>query len=583
MAVGTEETDFGYRSTMIFKDIIGIDFGTTNSKMAYMLLDEPVVIENDLGRRITPSVVYFKNEKEFTVGELAKHNQIIHPDKVVSSIKREMGTEYKKQVGRFKFPPEYIGALIFQKLIADARQRIGKTFFDAVVSVPANYSDSQRQAIMDAAEIAGVNIIRMINEPTAAALAYGIREDRDRRVLVYDFGGGTFDVSILSVTSGFFDVDASTGEHRLGGDDMDERIIEHITKALKKELGKGAKIDPGLQATLKEAAEEAKIALSTEESTTITIPFVAQGRPPFTMQLTQATFESLIQDLIDRTRVPMEQALEDAGLGKDEIDDILLVGGTTLIPAIRRFVTDFFGKEPLAGDPYTAVAEGAAIAGSTYISEKSRIAKNIEISDVISSSLGVEIADGTLSKVIERNTKIPISRSRLYTNFMGHIPEVIIPVYQGDDEMASDNEFLGSFYISIEPMPAGENKIEVTFEIGEEFGILNVRAYDIDSGNQRTVKFESRSRLSKKEKSKWMKKLVGKGSVHATIVDVSGKTNLDMYLNPVTSIESLKCELIDRGIMNDSDVILIDGKQPEDNMRVSDLDLEDGCEISIGE
>ena len=228
------------------KDIIGIDFGTTNSKMAYMLLDEPMVIENDQGRRITPSVIYFKNETDFSIGEQAKHNQIIYPEKVVSSIKREMGSDYKKSVGRYKFPPEYIGALIFQKLIHDARERTGKTFYDAVVSVPANYSDSQRQAIRDAAEIAGINVVRLINEPTAAALAYGIREDRDRKVLVYDFGGGTFDVSILSVSSGFFDVDASTGEHRLGGDDMDERIVTHVMQALQKHLGKGSKIDPAL-------------------------------------------------------------------------------------------------------------------------------------------------------------------------------------------------------------------------------------------------------------------------------------------------------------------------------------------------
>ncbi|MCA1916495.1 Hsp70 family protein [Methanospirillum hungatei] len=563
------------------KDIIGIDFGTTNSKMAYMLLDEPVVIENDQGSKITPSVVYFKNEKEFSIGEQAKHNQIIHPDKVVSSIKREMGTDYKKQVGRFKFPPEYIGALIFQKLIQDARERTGKTFYDAVVSVPANYSDSQRQAIMDAAEIAGINVVRLINEPTAAALAYGIREDRDRKVLVYDFGGGTFDVSILSVSSGFFDVDASTGEHRLGGDDMDERIIAHITKALQKDLGKGATIDQALQATLKEAAEEAKIALSTEESTRITIPFVAENRPPFTMELTRKTLESLIQDLIERTRAPMERALHDASLEKDEIDDILLVGGTTLIPAVRRFVTEYFGKEPLKGDPYTAVAEGAALAGSTYVPEKSRMAKNVEISDVISSSLGVKIVNGTLSRVIERNTKIPISRTRLYTNSWDYVPEVIVAVYQGEEEMAEDNEYLGEFYISVEPMPAEENKIEVTFSVGEEFGILNVRAYDTDSGNERTVKFESRSRLSKKEKSKWMKKLVGKGSVHVVIGDESGKTTLDMYLNPATSIESLKRELIDRNIMKGDEIIEIGDLIPGDDQRVSDLDLEDGCIITI--
>ncbi|NLL10266.1 MAG: Hsp70 family protein [Methanomicrobiales archaeon] len=563
------------------KDIIGIDFGTTNSKMAYMLLDEPVVIENDLGRRITPSVVYFKNEKDFSIGEQAKHNQIIYPEKVVSSIKRKMGTDYKKNVGRYKFPPEYIGALIFQKLIHDARERTGKTFYDAVVSVPANYSDSQRQAIRDAAEIAGINVVRLINEPTAAALAYGIREDRDRKVLVYDFGGGTFDVSILSVSSGFFDVDASTGEHRLGGDDMDERIIAHVTKVLQKELGKGAKIDQGLQATLKEAAEEAKISLSTEESTTITIPFVAENRPPFTLQLTREKFESLIQDLIERTRDPMERALADASLEKDEIDDILLVGGTTLIPAVRRFVTEYFGKEPLEGDPYTAVAEGAAIAGSTYITEKSRVAKNVEISDVISSSLGVKLVDGSLSRVIERNTKIPISRARLYANAGHFAHEVIIEVYQGEEEMAEDNEYLGEFFISIEPMPDGENKIEVTFSVGEEFGILNVRAYDTDSGNERTVKFESRSRLSKKDKSKWMKKLVGKGSVHVIIGDESGKTTLDMYLNPATSIESLKRELVDREIMTEDEIIEIGDRTPGDDQRVSDLDLEDGCTITI--
>ena len=566
---------------MIHREIIGIDFGTTNSKMAYMLLDEPVVIENGQGKQITPSVVYFKNEKEYTVGEQAKHNQIIYPEKVVSSIKREMGTDYKKQVGRYKFPPEYIGALIFQNLIGDARQRIGKKFYDAVISVPANYSDSQRQAIRDAAEIAGINVVRLINEPTAAALAYGIREDRDRKVLVYDFGGGTFDVSILSVSSGFFDVDASTGEHRLGGDDMDDRIVEYVTKMLQKELGKGTKIDPALHATLKEAAEEAKIALSTQESTTITIPFVAQGRPPFSMVLTREKLEKLIQDLIERTRTPMEQALQDSSLEKDDIDEILLVGGTTLMPAVRKFVTDFFGKEPLSGDPYTAVAQGAAIAGTEYVTEKSRVARNVEISDVISCSLGVEIADGTLSKVIERNTKIPIARTRLYTNYSDFVPQVIIPVYQGDEEIARDNEFLGHFFISIEPMPAEENKIEVTFEVGEEFGILNVRAFDSDSGNQRTVKFESRSRLSKKDKSKWMKKLVGVGSVHVHVQDSSGTTTLDMYLNPSASLADLKRELMEKGVMEETETIVCNGQEWGEDQRVSDLGLEDDSDILI--
>lgn len=568
---------------MIHREIIGIDFGTTNSKMAYMLIDEPVVIENAEGKQITPSVVHFKNEKEYTVGDQAKHNQIVFPDKVVSSIKREMGTDYKKSVGRHKFPPEYIGALIFKKLVDDAYTRVGKKFIDAVVSVPANYSDSQRQAIRDAAEIAGINVVRLINEPTAAALAYGIREDRDRKVLVYDFGGGTFDVSILSVSSGFFDVDASTGEHRLGGDDMDARIVDHVLKALKKQLGKGATIDPGLLATVKEAAEEAKIVLSRDESTTISIPFVAENKPPFSMVLTREVFESLIMDLIERTKEPVEQALEDCALEKEDIDDILLVGGTTLIPAVRSFVSGYFGKEPLAGDPYTAVSLGAAIAGTEYVTEKSRSPKNVEISDVISCSLGVQVADGTMSKVIERNTKIPIARTRMYTNAGDFSDEVIIPVYQGDEEMADDNESLGQFFISIEPMPAGHNHIEVTFEIGEEFGILNVMAKDAASGNQRSIKFESRSRLSKKDKSKWMKKLVGAGSVHVNVIHSSGKVTLDMFLNPSTTIADLKRDLQEKGLLGVDETIACNDGEPEDEQRVSDLQLQDGSEIIIQE
>jgi len=566
---------------MIERDILGIDFGTTNSKMAYMLLDNPEVIENSEGKTITPSIVHFKGEKSYTVGELAKRNQIANPDQVVSSIKREMGTDYYKKVGRYKFPPEYIGALIFKKLIDDAEIRIGKKFFDAVVSVPANYSDSQRQSIRDAAEIAGINVVRLINEPTAAALAYGIREDLDRKVLVYDFGGGTFDVSVLTVASGFFDVDASTGEHRLGGDDIDARIVEHVTKKLHRQLGVDTKKDLALLATLKETAEEAKIALSTAMKTTITIPFVASGKPPFSMVLTRETLDSLIKDLIENTKIPMEQALQDASIEKNEIDDILLVGGTMLIPAVREFVRDYFGKEPLSGDPYTAVALGAAIAGIEYGKEKTRNAKNIEISDVVSCSLGVKIADGTLSKVIERNTKIPISRTRGYTNAGDFVDEVIIPVYQGDEEMAEDNEFLGEFWINIEPLPFGQNRIKVTFEIGEEFGILNVTANDDDSGNLRSVKLESRSRLSKKEKSKLMKKLLGIGSVHVDIKNTSGKVTLDMFLNPSGTISDLKRELKEKGIIGDNDTIVCNDIEPNDSQRISGLNLDDDSVILI--
>jgi molecular chaperone DnaK len=563
------------------RNILGIDFGTTNSKMAYMLLDEPVIIDNREGKKITPSIVYFKNESEVIVGEIAKRNIIVHPEDTVSSIKREMGTDFKKKIGRYKFPPEYIGAHIFKKLADDAQNQLGKKFTDAVVSVPANYSDSQRQSIKDAAEIAGLNVLRMINEPTAAALAYGIREDRDRRVLVYDFGGGTFDVSILSVSSGFFDVDSSAGEHRLGGDDIDVRIEEHVSKKLYQQLGVDVKNDLALRSTLREASEEAKIALSSNESTTINIPFVAANKPPFSMTLKRTELNGMIADLIERTKKPIEQALNDASLEKNEIDDILLVGGTTLIPAVHEFVTQFFGKEPLKGDPYEAVALGAAIAGVEYGKEKSMKAKNIEISDVISSSLGVYTADGTISKILERNTKIPISRTRNYTNAGDFTDEVIIKVYQGEGEYPEECEHLGDFWISVEPMPANQDRIDVTFEVGKEFGILNVTAIEKLSGSQRTVKMEARSRLSKKDKSKWMKKLLGIESIEVNITNISTRDTLTIYLNPGQTVLDLKEDLKKKGIMEEKQRIFYDGIALEDDQIISRTNITAGSTLEI--
>jgi molecular chaperone DnaK len=563
------------------RNILGIDFGTTNSKMAYMLLDEPVIIENREGKKITPSIVYFKNEDEVMVGEIAKRNIIVHPEDTVASIKRDMGTDFKKKIGRYKFPPEYIGACIFKKLADDAQNQLGKKFTDAVVSVPANYSDSQRQAIKDAAEIAGLNVLRMINEPTAAALAYGIREDRDRRVLVYDFGGGTFDVSILSVSSGFFDVDSCAGEHRLGGDDIDALIEEHISKRLYEQLGIDVKKDLALRSTLREASEEAKIALSFAESTTITIPFVAANKPPFSMVLTRAAFNSMIADIIERTKKPTEQALNDASLEKNEIDDILLVGGTTLIPAVREFVTQFFGKEPLKGDPYEAVALGAAVASMEYGKEKSTTAKNIEISDVISSSLGVYTADGTISKILERNTKIPIARTRNYTNAGDFADEVIVKVYQGEGEYPEECEHLGDFWISVKPMPANEDLIDVTFEVGKEFGILNVTAIEKLSGSQRTVKMEARSRLSKKDKSKWMKKLLGVESIEVNVINVSTRDALAIYLNPGQTAGDIKKELIEKGIMGEKERIFYNGIELEDDQTISETNITGGNTLEI--
>ncbi len=563
------------------RNIFGIDFGTTNSKMAYMLLDEPVIIENSEGKNITPSIVYFRNEDEAIVGEIAKRNIIVHPEDTVASIKREMGTDFKKKIGRYKFPPEYIGAHIFKKLADDAQNRLGKKFTGAVVSVPANYSDSQRQSIKDAAEIAGLNVLRMINEPTAAALAYGIREDRDRRVLVYDFGGGTFDVSILSVSSGFFDVDSSAGEHRLGGDDIDARIEEHVSKKLYEQLGIDVKKDLALCATLREASEEAKIALSFSESTRINIPFVAANKPPFSMVLTRATLNSMISDLIERTKKPIEQALNDASLEKNEIDDILLVGGTTLIPAVREFVTQLFGKEPLKGDPYEAVALGAAVASMEYGREKSTAAKNIEISDVISSSLGVYTADGTISRILERNTKIPIARTRNYTNAGDFADEVIVTVYQGEGEYPEECEHLGDFWISVEPMPANEDLIDVTFEVGKEFGILNVTATEKLSGSKRTVKMEARSRLSKKDKSKWMKKLLSVESIEVNVLNISTRDTLTIYLNPYQTVFDLKKELKEKGIMGENERIFYGSVVLEDDKTISETNMKGGSTLEI--
>jgi len=281
----------------------------------------------------------------------------------------------------------------------------------------------------------------------------------------------------------------------------------------------------------------------------------------------------MISDLIERTKKPVEQALNDASLEKSEIDEILLVGGTTLIPAVRKFVTEYFGKEPLKGDPYDAVALGAAIASTEFIKEKSRVAKNIEISDVISSSLGVEVADGTISRIIERNTKIPIARTRNYTNAGDFLDKVIIPVYQGEGAYPEEDEFLGEFWISIEPMPIHQNKIDVTFEVGKEFGILNVTAKDTDSGNQRTVKLEARSRLSKKEKNKWMKKLLGVESAHVTILNEAREVSLDLYLNPWEAVSDLKSELMELGVLGEHETIYYNGTELEDARRISDLQL----------
>lgn len=564
-------------------DIIGIDFGTTNSKMAYMLLDMPVMIENAEGKKVIPSVVHFAESGEVIVGEFAKRSLVAYPSRTIASIKRQMGSGFRMKLGKFKYPPEYIAAHILGKLVKDAELRTGKKFRDAVISVPANYLDAQRQAIRDAGEIAGLNVVRMINEPTAAAIAYGYREDRERRVLVYDFGGGTFDVSILTIGGGFFDVDATCGEHKLGGDDIDERIIALAAKKLLEERGVDVKKDLGLYQVLREAAEEAKIRLSRVEATTIDLPF-AGGADSFTMPLTRSELNMLISDLIEKTKGPIERALNDASLEIGDIDDIILVGGTTLIPAIQSFVGQFFGKEPIGGtDPYEAVALGAAIAGFESGRERSRIARNIEVSDVISSSLGVFTADGTISRILERNTKVPIARTKEFTNAGNFVKEVIIPVYQGEGLFPHENEFLGEFWVSVEPMPAGWNRIDVSFELGKEFGILDVTARDQDSGSTRGVKLQARGRLSRNEKNKWMKRMLGVACTRIKIANTATRDALNLHLHPNSTILDLKRELRARAIIRDGEAIFRGTIELLDEHRIGELDLreDDILEVKI--
>ncbi|MBD3230807.1 MAG: Hsp70 family protein, partial [Candidatus Lokiarchaeota archaeon] len=380
---------------MSMKEIIGIDFGTTNSKMAFLELNEPKIIKNKEGYVNTPSVVYFKNEKEIIIGEQAKKNVIPFPDRTITSIKRQMGTKFKFKVDGKKYPPEFIGGLIFQKLITDAKSKTLHDFNDAIITVPANYTDGQRQAIKDAADISGLNIIRIINEPTAAALAYGIKETSDKCFLIYDFGGGTLDITLLTVSGGFFNVEASTGINKLGGDNIDNRLSNFIIKKIKRTRKIDATKDLSLLSRIKEISEETKIRLSKEDSVLIDIPFIgtdSKKRPiNFEYELDREQFNEMIEGIIKKTKQPIKNVFETSGFEFEDIDDVILVGGTTKIPAVQTFIEDFLNKKPIADvDPFKIVALGAAIASSMHkdIKIKSKL-KDIEISDVLPHSYGI--------------------------------------------------------------------------------------------------------------------------------------------------------------------------------------------------
>jgi len=532
--------------------VIGIDLGTTNSCVAVMEGSETVVIPNPEGNRTTPSVVAFTKDGERLIGQVAKRQAVTNPDRTIQSIKREMGSDYKVNIDSKAYTPQEISAMILSKLKSDAEAYLGQPVTQAVITVPAYFTDSQRQATKDAGKIAGLEVLRIVNEPTAASLAYGLDKEEDQKILVFDLGGGTFDVSILDISDGVFEVLATAGNNRLGGDDFDNKIVDYLVETFKASDGVDLRGDRMAMQRLREAAEKAKIELSGVTSSNINLAYItadATGPKHMDITLTRAKFDELTADLVQKTMDPVKRALSDAGLSTNDINKILLVGGSTRIPAVQDAVKNYFGKEPFKGiNPDECVAIGAAIQAAVLTGD----VKGLVLLDVTPLSLGIETEGGIFTKMIERNTTIPAKKSMVFSTAANNQTQVDVHVLQGEREIAAYNKSLGNFILDgIAPAPRGVPQIEVTFDIDAN-GIVNVSAKDKGTGREQKITITASSNMSEED----IQKAIKEAELHAA-EDKERKEKVDVKNKAESTVYQLEKAMTDLG-----DKITDDDKAP---------------------